>query len=451
MSASSSALGLPPLADALRQGRPDADQRRALGRLAQLMLWPLLAMGALLAGWVATAPLAGAVVAPAAAKVELNRKTVQHQEGGIVREILVRDGQRVKAGEPLLVIADLRSQAELAQLHDQLLAARVREARAAAEALFAPRFELPPELAAEAGSGAHVLRERAVFAARRQALVEQGDLMAGQSRDAREQASALETQIEATGQSIRISDEELAINDRLASEGFVHRTRLLGLQRVAADYRTRLGEHRSELAAVRQRGGELAARAAQLRLQYQAQAADEQRDAAALVRQLEERLRPSRDQVERQTLRAPVDGEVMGLRIGAAGAVVAPREALLDIVPSREKLVFEARIAPQDIEHLRVGGAAEIKLLGSEARDLAPLPARITFVSADRVTDPQQGRAWFDVTVEVDTATLATSARPVKLQPGMSAELYVTTGERTLVEYLLQPLGLFAGRALREP
>ncbi|HSW25303.1 MAG TPA: biotin/lipoyl-binding protein, partial [Burkholderiaceae bacterium] len=252
MSVSSSALNLPPLADALRESRPDADQRRAFVRLAQLMLWPLLVAGALLVGWMAAAPLAGAVVAPATAKVELNRKTVQHQEGGIVREILVRDGQRVKAGEPLLVIADLRSQAELAQLHDQLLAARVREARAATETGLAPRFDLPPDLAADAGSAAHVLRERAVFAARRQALEEQGSLMAAQSSDAREQALALETQIEATGQSIRISDEELAINDRLANEGFVHRTRLLSLQRVVADYRTRLGEHRSELAAVRQ-------------------------------------------------------------------------------------------------------------------------------------------------------------------------------------------------------
>lgn len=443
----------PPLAALLQAGPPAAHERRTLGHLAAALLLPVAIAALLFLAWAAAAPIAGAVVAPATARVELHRKTVQHQEGGIVREILVRDGQAVRAGDALVVITDLRSQAELAQLHDQLLAARVREARAAAELRGAARFELPPELAAEAGIAAHLQRERAVFAARRQVLDDQTTLLAAQAREAREQGAALQTQIDNTSRSIRISDEELAINQRLAGEGFVHRTRVLGFERVAADYRTRLGEHQSELASVRQRASELAARAAQLRLSQQSQAADEQRDAAALVRQLEERLRPSRDQVERQTLRAPVDGVVMGLRVAAAGAVVAPREALLEIVPAHEKLVFEARIAPQDIAHVQAGGRAEIKLLGSEARQLGPLPARIVFVSADRDTDAQQGRAWFGITVEVDAAALQglAAARTAALKPGMPAELYVATGERTLVEYLLQPLGLFAGRALREP
>jgi membrane fusion protein, epimerase transport system len=220
---------------------------------------------------------------------------------------------------------------------------------------------------------------------------------------------------------------------------------------VAADYRTRLGEHRSELAAVRQRGGELQARSAQLRLQYQAQATDELREATAQLREIEERLRPSRDHVLRQTVRAPVDGVVMALRVAAAGAVIAPREALLDVVPAREKLVIDAQIAPQDIEHVRVGGPAEVRLLGSEARLLPPLPARIAFAAADRSVDKDNGRAWFAVTVEVDAQALQRQQPALHLQPGMPAELYVTTAERTLLEYLLKPLNLFSQRALREP
>jgi HlyD family type I secretion membrane fusion protein len=390
-------------------------------------------------------------VAPAEVKVELNRKTVQHAEGGIVKEILVRDGQSVRAGDALLVIGDLRSQAELALLRDQWRAARLRVARAEAEARLAARFEPPADLAADAAAAEHVARERAVFAARRQALDEQIALLRSQLRQLDAQAAALDSQIEATSRSAQLSDEELAINQRLAGEGFVSRARLIGLQRVSADYASRLGEHRSDLAAARQRGGELGARIAQLRLQQQMQATDELRDATAQVRELTERLRPSQDSVERQTVRAPVDGTVMALRVAAPGAVVGPREPLLDVVPAHEKLVFGARIATQDIEHVHPGGAAEVRLLGADVRQRPLLPARVTFVSPDRMSDPNGSRAWYDVTIEVERADLPAQRDALPLQPGMPAEVYVTTAERTLVEYLAKPLSLFTHRALREP
>src|SRR5262249_18440894 len=147
-----------------------------------------------------------------------------------------------------------------------------------------------------------------------------------QMREAHAQAEALETQIAATEMSAKLSNEELEINDRLAQQGFVQRTRLLALQRTAADYRAKVGEYRSELALSRQRSGELEARIAQAQNQYQQQAADELKEASARIRELQERLRPSQDQVERQYVRSPVDGEVMGLRVSAVGDVIGPRE-----------------------------------------------------------------------------------------------------------------------------
>jgi HlyD family secretion protein len=131
--------------------------------------------------------------------------------------------------------------------------------------------------------------------------------------------------------------------------------------------------------------------------------------------------------------------------------VVGPREPLLDVVPTHEKLVISARIAPQDIEHLRVGGTAEVRLIGGDARQRTPLPARVAFVSPDRMSDASGQRVWFEVTVEVDRAAVREQAPALQLQPGMPAELYVTTAERTLIEYLAKPLGLFTQRALREP
>jgi len=400
--------------------------------------------------WSVTAPLSGAVIAPAQVKVELNRKTVQHQEGGIVREILVRDGQRVRAGDPLVVVGDVRSDAELSLLQDQWRAERVRMARVTAEAALQPNFAASSEIAGEPGVEQHLARERALFAARRRTLDEQVASLQHQAREAQAQAAALESQIAATETSAQLSAEELEIHERLAKQGFVQRTRLLALQRAEADYRARIGEYRSESAIARQRIGELEARIAQARNQYQQFAADELKESAARLRELEERLRPSQDQVERQLVRAPVDGEVMALRVSAVGEVIGPRDPILDVVPAHERLVIEARIRPQDIDYVRKGAAAEVRLTAFDMRTAPLMPGEVLFVSADRVTRAETGESWFVATVEVDAEAL--QAHPeLRLQPGMPAELFVTTSARTLLEYLAEPLNAFSGRAMREP
>jgi HlyD family type I secretion membrane fusion protein len=425
------------LAALLMEGSFDA---AALRRQALRVFVPIAVVVALAGAWSMTAPLSGAVIAPAQLKVELNRKTVQHQEGGIVREILVRDGQKVRAGEPLVIVGDVRSDSTLKLLQDQLGAERIREARAAAEAALATHFDAPADS-----------RERALFVTRRRILEEQITSLQAQIREAESQAAALKAQIEATETSTRLSSEELEINERLAQQGFVHRTRILALQRTEADYRARVGEFRSELAAARQRIADLRARIAQARNLYQSQAADELRDASAKVRDLEERLRPSQDQVERQIVRSPVDGEVMALRVTALGAVIGPREPILDVVPGQEKLVVEARIRPQDIDHVRKDARAEVRLVNAFDSRTAPLLAgKVAFVSADRIKFADSPESWFAATVEIDPAEIARHPG-LRLQAGMPAELYVTTPARTLVAYLARPLEVFASRAMREP
>ena len=439
----------PSFASLLGTPAADARARRALRQQAARLLIPLAATIALVLLWAYAAPIAGAVVAPAQLKVELNRKTVQHQDGGIVREILVRNGQHVRAGQTLIALSDVRNDAELSLLQDQLRAARARIARANAEASLADRF-VPGEALQEPASEVHVARELALFAARRRTLDEQVAALEMQIREAYAQAQALGTQIAATQAAARLAAEELALNERLARDGYVQRARVLELQRTEADYRSRLGDNQSELALARQRTGELRARMAQARNQYQQQATDEVKEASAKLREIEERLRPSQDQVERQLVRSPVDGVVMSLRIAAAGEVIGPRDPILDVVPSQEKLIVEARVRPQDINHVREGAAAEVRLTSFDARTTPLLPAVVSFVSPDRVSDPESGDSWFVANVQVDATRL--NERPdVRLHPGMPAELFVTTAERTLFEYLATPFISFTGRALREP
>ena len=409
---------------------------------------PLAIVAVLLALWASLAPISGAVIAAARIKVELERKTVQHREGGIVREIKVRNGQQVRAGDVLMVVDDVRSDAELSLLEDQLRAERVRHARVNAETTLARQFNDQP-FAADPRMAEHVERERAQFEARRRTLDEQLDALQMQMGAARAQSAALGSQIESIRESGRLAAEELALNEKLVKEGYVPRARLLPLQRADADARSRLDESRGELALARQRAGELQARMADARNRYQQSATDELKQSSAKLRELEERLRPSKDQVDRQAIRSPVDGVVMGLRVTAAGEVLAAGAPILDVVPSNEMLVVEARIRTQDINHVYTDAPARVRLAAFDARTTPMLPGRVTFVSPDRMSDAETGESWFAATVEVDAAALKHHPE-VQLKAGMPAELFVTTSDRTLIEYLVDPITAFTNRALRE-
>ena len=435
-------------ADLLTLDEFEPESQRELKQQRRRMFVPLTIVGGIIAVWCIAAPLSGAVVANGQLKVELNRKTVQHQEGGIVREILVRNGERVRAGQPLLMIGDVRTDAELSLLQEQLRAERIRGLRAAAEAALEPKFHaVVPQNESNALEALNL--ETALFDARRRTLDEQVASLGMQVREAQAQATALQAQVDATERAAALATEELQLNEKLVKDGYIQRARLLQLQRAEADYRSKLGETRGDLALTRQRVGELQARIAQTRNQYQQQATDELKLSSTRIRELEERVRPSQDQAERQYVRSPVDGEVMALRVAAVGEVVGPRDALVDIVPVSEKLVVEAQIRPLDINNVRTDQSAEVRLSSFDSRTTPLLPGKVVFVSPDRITN-QDGNSWYVANVEVDASAL--KAHPeIRLQPGMPAELFVTTPARTLFQYLTKPLTAFASRAMREP
>jgi HlyD family type I secretion membrane fusion protein len=430
------------LLDAPATGRAIPVGRRAV-------LAPLAVAAVLVGLWAAIAPISGAVIAHARIKTELERKTVQHREGGIVREIKVRNGQQVRAGDVLVVVDDVRSDAELDLLEDQLLAERVRHARLSAESTLADSFDVAKLSASGPRAAEHLARERDQFEAHRRGLDEQLQALQLQMGAARAQSTALESQIASVRDAGRLAAEELTLNEKLVADGYVARARLLPLQRADADYRSRLGEARGQLAQVRQRIAELQARMADARNRYRQQATDELRQSGANLRELEERLRPSKDQVERQVIRSPVDGVVMALRVSAPGEVLAAGAPIADVVPSHELLVVEARIRPQDINHVFADAAARVRLAAFDARTTPLLPGRVTFVSPDRMSDAQTGESWFAATVEVDAAALRHHPQ-IQLKAGMPAELFVTTSNRTLLEYLVQPITAFTHRAMRE-
>ncbi len=436
----------PTLATLWRAGRPTQAQGAALAALRRQVAWPLLLTAGLLGAWTAWAPLSGAVVVAGQVQTELGRKLVQHQEGGIVRALNVRAGDRVRRGDPLLVVGDVRSDATLDLLHKQLDAERLRAARARAELALAPAVDWP-----DAGAAPDARqREAELFAARRQALTEQLAALQRQQRDAQSRVGALEAQVASSLRAAELARDELRIHQPLAESGFIQKTRLISLERNVADLSGRADAARGEIAEARMQAGALASTAAQARSQYQQRAADDLKDASARLRELDDRLRPSQDLVERQVVRAPVDGTVLALRVSAPGTAVGPREPLLEIVPADEGLVVDVRLDPHDIDHVQVGGAAEVRFAAFDARTTPMLPARVTRVAPDATTDPTTRQTGYVAQVTVDAAELGRHPR-LRLQAGMPAEVFVGTPARSLLEYLLEPIGLFARRAMREP
>jgi epimerase transport system membrane fusion protein len=406
-----------------------------------------------LAAWGSLAPMAGAIVAPGLVKVDLNRKVVQHLEGGIVREIKVRDGDQVRPGQPLVVIEDVRVDATVDQLSFQHLAERTKAARLVAEAAYGGKPEFPGDILRrqnELKVAETLERERALFQTRRAAVESQVALLRRQIREIGDEAGALNDQIAAEARAIGLQKEELKANEDLLRQNYVQKTRVLTLQRAVAEYEARHGEHRAELAKARQRGSELDLRIVAAQNAYKQQAIDELKDTTAKIFDLEERLRPSQDAAQRQQVLAPVSGEVVGLRVFTPGAAVGPRDVLMEIVPKEKVLIIEARIRPEDINHVTKGAPADVRLTAYKQRTTPLVGGTVTYVSGDRLVDPQNGAPYYVVHVAVTPQALQ-EAGNLHMGAGMPAEVFIRTDTRTAFDYLLAPVTAYLRRAMREP
>ena len=419
---------------------PERDAAGVVRNGLLLIAGSLVAFGA----WAYFAPLTGAIIAPGFVKVDLNRKVVQHQEGGIVSAIRVRDGDLVGEGQELVLLEDVRIDAQLDLIRTQLDAERAKVARLEAERTLAAKPVFPRLEKKE-----FVSREEALFRARRQALDSQIEVLRRQIRETTEEAEALAQQIGAEERALKLQKDELAANQRLLEQGYVQKTRLLTLQRAVAEYEARHGERRAELSRAHQRASELEFRILQMRNAYVQSATDELKESTARTFDLEERIRPSRDASERQKITAPSAGEVVGLRVFTMGSVIGPREVLMEIVPLEKHLIVEARIRPEDINHVRPGSEADVRLTAYHSRTAPLVPGSVIYVSGDRLVDPQTGAPYY--VVHIDVPEKALDAARLRLQAGMPAEVFMRTDTRTALDYLLAPVTSYLRRAMREP
>ncbi len=422
----------------------------ARGPAIQGLLVALLFFG-VFGGWLALAPLTGAVIGSATIRVEAHRQAVQHVDGGTVRQILVREGEPVLGNQILVRLDDLALKANADVLLGQRDALLAQSARLIAERDGAETVAFQPEISGRSGNReveALMAAQRALFASRQNALAGQINVHRKRIEQQREQIRGNTSQLESSRRQLGIAADERSGLTQLLEKGFVARTRVLALDREIAALEGRVGDLDASNSRALQVIAEAMAEIERINRDRAAQIMQDLTDAQRVLREVEPKLVATLEALNRVDLRAPRTGRVVGLSVFNAGAVIRPGDRVLDIVPDDSPLVVESRIRPEDVDEVRLGMRAEIRLTGLNHRVTPIVGGKVVSISADRLSDPRSGEGYFEVLALIDPGEVEPYVD--QLLPGMPALAMFPTREKTALTYLLKPLIDGYDRALRD-
>ena len=401
--------------------------------------------------WAALAPLSGAVVAIGMVKTELNRKAVQHSEGGIIKRLLVKDGDIVEAGQPLVELENVSTDSNYQLLREMVVFETLKRNRLDAEQQLNTKLIPYPDI--QERYGAELVtpafeREYKIFQARRTSLDQQIATLSEQLKAIDREHRSLQAQIKADREGVRLVDEELAMNRSLETQKFVARTRVMAFEREMTDYQSKLGEHEAALAQAEQRANDVKLRMAAIKTDYQRLASEEFKESNNRLAELRERLRPAEDALQRKLITSPVAGKVVGSRFHAQGQVAGPRDILMEIVPDNESLILEAQVSVDKINDLYLNQATDLRFTAFKSRTTPIVTGKVTYVSADALTD-KNGIPFYLVHIRPDPDSL--KAAGIKaIQPGMAAEVFILTEGRSALDYLFSPISDTLRKSMRE-
>ncbi|WP_144967231.1 HlyD family type I secretion periplasmic adaptor subunit [Pseudomonas sp. DE0010] len=401
--------------------------------------------------WAAFAPLSNAVHGSGVVTVQNYRKTVQHLEGGIVKELLARDGDLVKKGDPLIVLDESQLSAEYESTRNQLIVARYKEARLRAER--DGLNEIPPVKmdgtdsvrAQEAMAG-----ELQVFNARRNSL--QGEISVNRERiqQMKQQIAGLNDMIGTKSGLEKSYTGEIKQLKELLAEGFVDNQRLLEQERKLNMLKTDVADHRSSINQTNLQIGEAELQIVQLKKKFDSDVANELSDVQAQVFDFQEKEAALRDRLLRVVIRAPESGMVLDMKVHTIGGVISAATPILDIVPAQSELVVEAKVATRDIDRLEMGKTADIRFPAFNQATTPVIEGKLVRISADSLTDERSGDTYYLVRVQVTEDGMKKLGNR-KLHPGMPAEVLINAGDRTMLQYLLKPArNMFAESLIEE-
>ncbi|MBK6470855.1 MAG: HlyD family type I secretion periplasmic adaptor subunit [Betaproteobacteria bacterium] len=421
---------------------------------ARLGFWVLVVGFGLFMAWAAWAPLDEGVVAPATVSVEMRRKTIQHLQGGVIKDVVVREGQRVKRGEPLVLLEDGTVRASFETIRQNYLAQRALESRLLAEALGKPTVEFHADLQGANDPVAQQLMavQRQLMAARQAAL--RAEMAAGQQSMAgfESQAAGLEQMLVSRRQQAEIQGRQLGSMRELAAEGFAPRNQALQLEQQQSELVTATTDLQTNIRRARSAAAEVQLRLGQRQQEYLREVSGQLAEVRKEVQANQERLAAVSSELSRMVVASPVDGQVVGLVLAqAGGGVVTPGQKLMDIVPEGETLLLDAKVPPQVIDRIQAGENAEVRFSSFADSPTLVVHGRLVSLAGDALTE-QVGstvQTFYLARVELTPEGMkALGGRT--LQPGMPAEVLIKTGERSLLTYMLHPLTKRIAAAMTE-
>ncbi len=420
-------------------------------------LWAGIAVALLLVGsvgvWGATTDISGAVIAPGAVVVDSHLRKVQHLTGGVIGEILARDGDRVKAGDVVVRLDATITRTNLAIIVKGLDELRARRARLEAERDNAARVAFPPELTERHGNPdvARVMAsEHKLFDLRQAARAGQKSQLRQRVGQLQREVEGLTAQTATKAQEIALVQKELAGARDLWNQQLYPITKLTYLEREAARIE---GERAQLLAGAAQARGKIAEtelQIVQIDRDLTSEVAKELRETDARIGEFLERQVAAEDQLRRIDIRAPIDGVVHQSTAHTVGGVITPSgDPIMLIVPDSDRLTVEAKVAPQDIDQLHVNQPARVRFLAFNQRTTPEVVGAVSRISADALTEQRTGAAYYIIRITLDPAAIAELGE-IKLLPGMPVETFVSTGNRRVLSYLMKPLTEQFARARRE-
>lgn len=441
--------GLPTAAEARAEYEEVENPRKIInqGLLVIFLFFGILGV------WAFFGHIQGAVVGMGRIKIDNERKIVQHLEGGIVDEILVREGQEVVQDEPLIILQSVQADASASMTRKELVSLEAQRLRAIAEKDGATKLSWPDELETlgrNFDSMDVLANEEKIFATRQQTLETQLSLLDTQLAQIKAQIGAHEDSLAAEVRIIATLQEELGAKRRLHRDRYVDKTQILALERELANHQGARGRLRQQIAEAKQKQAETNLRITETKVRFVEEATRNLGDLENRVINARERLRPLLDAASRLQIKAPVSGRVVDLKVHSKGSVIRSGETLMDIVPHDNPLIVETQVPINRITEVYVGQKALVQLDAFDTRMVPHMPAKVTYISADAL-QPQAGgygEPYYLCHVEVDPEALREER--LYLSPGMPATVFITTNERTVVYYMFEPYIKSWQRALRD-
>lgn len=402
--------------------------------------------------WTFLSSLETAAIAPGKVTVDTNRKTVQHLEGGIIKKIYIREDSRVKAGDLLIKLDDTQSNASLTLLKgrtNELLAA---EARLKTERDGLKKIEFPEKLLKQSKSSKvkNILKgQRNIFKASRRSVSGRIKILNQRIVQLEKEIESLNAQVTSESKQLELIEEEIVAVKFLEKKKLIEKPRLLALQREAARLLGNRGEHLGLIAKARQKIGETQSQIITVQDDHLKNTLIELRETQQQLADLLQKEKAAQDILDRTEIRAPKSGRIVGLRQHTVGGVIIPGGEVLDIVPSDDKLIIEARINPLDIDIVHEGLLAKIKLTAFKQRHTPTIEGIVTHISADSFQDEKTNESFYRVTIDIPPEELK-KIKGLKLYPGMPTQVMIIVDDRSPFSYFFSPIRDSFSRAFKE-